>query len=250
MSSRPIRPSAEPGEASIGILLLDYEGAGDPGDGASDRPLGDVGNAASFDYPVIYHRVKGLTFERVLEGGDECESLVVEAARKLVDLGVSGISSDCGFLVSFQEAVSRAVHVPVLLSSMLQLPIVAAGCGSERPVLLITSTDEGFDRCILERVGMSAESSVIVKGLQAEPHFRGAILEGRLELLDWGEIGREVVRVVRESIRMEPRIGAIVFECTLLPPYRGLVQEATGLPVFDIITMIDFLHAGSHQCDR
>jgi hypothetical protein len=28
----------------------------------------------------------------------------------------------------------------------------------------------------------------------------------------------------------------------MLPPYGAAVQEATGLPVFDYVTMIDYVH--------
>lgn len=34
-----------------------------------------------------------------------------------------------------------------------------------------------------------------------------------------------------------PDIGAIVLECTDLPPFSAAIRRATGLPVFDIVTM-------------
>ena len=160
-----------------------------------------------------------------------------------------GISSDCGFLIDFQQAVSQAVRVPVALSSMLQLPIIAAASGSRRPVALITATDEDFDRRMLELAGVMDGSEIIVRGLQREPHFREVILEGSAAP-DWDLIGQEVVKVVKETIQECPELGAVVFECSLLPPYSRSVQEATGLPVFDFVTMIDFLYAGTHQTAR
>ena len=44
---------------AVGILLLDYRGPFIPG---------DVGNATSFGFPVLYKLVKGLTLDRVLAG--------------------------------------------------------------------------------------------------------------------------------------------------------------------------------------
>jgi len=44
-----------------------------------------------------------------------------------------------------------------------------------------------------------------------------------------------------------PEMGAIVLECSMLPPYAKAVQDATGLPVFDFITMIDYFQAGTHR---
>jgi Asp/Glu/hydantoin racemase len=41
-------------------------------------------------------------------------------------------------------------------------------------------------------------------------------------------------------IALHPDVGAIVLECTNMPPYAKDIQEVTGLPVFDIVTMINY----------
>ena len=51
--------------------------------------------------------------------------------------------------------------------------------------------------------------------------------------------------VVSKAIEMKeqyPESKAILLECSLLPPFAHAVGEATGLPVFDYITMIDYVH--------
>ena len=37
----------------------------------------------------------------------------------------------------------------------------------------------------------------------------------------------------------------MVFECANMPPYADAVRRATGLPVFDALTMGRNLHAGT-----
>ena len=49
---------------------------------------------------------------------------------------------------------------------------------------------------------------------------------------------------VREALALQvahPNIGSILLECSDLPPYASAIQRATGLPVFDYITMINYV---------
>ena len=44
--------------------------------------------------------------------------------------------------------------------------------------------------------------------------------------------------------KRHPDIGAIVLECTNMPPYAQIVHTATGgLPIFDMVTMINYAHS-------
>ena len=48
--------------------------------------------------------------------------------------------------------------------------------------------------------------------------------------------------VARRLVEAHPEIGALVLECTNMPPYRADIQAATGLPVFDITTLVRMVH--------
>ncbi len=58
---------------------------------------------------------------------------------------------------------------------------------------------------------------------------------------------KEVVEAALELIERDPSVKAILLECSMLPPYSKAVQEATGLPVFDFITMIDHVYSSVVQ---
>jgi len=60
--------------------------------------------------------------------------------------------------------------------------------------------------------------------------------------LDVEAARQENVTVARRMIDAHPEIGAIVLECTNMPPYRADIQAATGLPVFDITTLVRMVH--------
>ncbi len=222
---------------AAGILLLDYRGPFIPG---------DVGNATTYDYPVLYKLVQGLTLDRVLAGDPECSADIVEAAKELEEFGVRGISSDCGFLVQYQELVKKAVKVPVFMSSLLQIPFLSMMFDASRPVGCITATRKKLGNRVLELAGITSDINVVVKGMEDYPHFKGSILEECGEL-DSDLIERETVEAARELQAQHSDMGAIVLECSLLPPYAHAVQEATGLAVFDFVTMINYFYEGTHR---
>jgi hypothetical protein len=221
---------------AIGILLLDYRGPFIPG---------DVGNATTYGYPVLYKLVEGLTLDRVLAGDPTCAEPIIEAARELERFGVRGISSDCGFLIQYQAAVQAAVGVPVFMSSMLQIPFLALALG-ERTVGCLTASGERLSEEVLSLAGVRPGTKLAIRGMESEPHFREAILD-ECGFLDSDLLREECVTAARRLQDETPDVGALVLECSLMPPYAQAIQEATGLPTFDFVTLIDYFYAGTHR---
>jgi hypothetical protein len=222
---------------AVGVLMLDYRGPFIPG---------DVGNATTYRYPVLFKLVKGLTFDRVLAADPDAEADIIEAARELERFGVKGISSDCGFLIQYQRAVASAVKVPVFMSSLLQIPFLSMMFEPGRPIGCITATRKALGNRVLELAGVRSDIEVVVRGMEDHEHFKWAILEEGGEL-DSDLIEAEVVSEAKKMVEERPDMGALVLECSLMPPYASAVQKATGLPVFDFVSMIDYFHAGTHR---
>jgi Asp/Glu/hydantoin racemase len=78
--------------------------------------------------------------------------------------------------------------------------------------------------------------------METEDHFTNAIVGDHLEL-DPERSAREHETVARRLVGEHPDIGALVLECTNMPPYAHRIQAATGLPVFDIVTLTNWVHA-------
>ena len=233
-----LRPEAESYGQAVGILLIDVRVPFIPG---------DVANASSFSYPVIYKTVEGLDAATCLKRSPEFDPKMVEAARELEAKGVKGISSDCGFLIQFQEAVAEAVDVPVCLSSLLQIPFVAKTIDPARPIGVITADSSGLSKAFLENSGLKLPPNpIVIRGLQDEPEFRSAALDPK-GTLDSDLITEETVALAEAMVAEHPDMGAILLECSMLPPYAETVQRATGLPVYDFMTAIDYLNAGTRH---
>jgi Asp/Glu/hydantoin racemase len=199
-------------------------------------PPGTPGNPTTFSHPVIYEVVKGADIESLIGLNDpDSAPAFLEAAQALADKGVAAIAGNCGLMIVHQAALAKAVPVPVLMSSLLQIPIVAAMLGPRAKVGIMASSRRNLKADHLALAG-AADIPVAIATMDGQPHFRAAMSEG---VVDFDKVEAEVAEVARDLVACNPDIGAIVFECVDLPPYAHAVQEATGLPVYDITTLIN-----------
>ena len=74
--------------------------------------------------------------------------------------------------------------------------------------------------------------------------FFRVLIGGEKQDLDVDLAREDVVEAGKGLVARHPDIGAIVLECTNMPPYAAALQEAIGLPVYDIYSMITWFHAG------
>src|SRR5437762_13535755 len=84
--------------ARVGILMLETQ---------FPRIPGDMGNAETWPFPVLYKVVPGASPRRVV--CEQAEGLLDEflaAAAELVRLGADGITTTCGFLSLFQREIA------------------------------------------------------------------------------------------------------------------------------------------------
>lgn len=216
----------------IGILMLETR---------FPRPHGDIGHAGTFPFPVLYHVIRRASPERVVEHAAEgLLDAFVEGARWLEGQGVRAITTSCGFLVLYQRELAAAVGVPVATSSLLQYPLIRALLGPRRPIGILTVSARGLTPAHFAAAGIPPDE-VVVHGLEGTRAFYPAII-GDQPALDLAAARAEVIAAARLLVETTPTLGAFLFECTNLAPYSAAVEQATGLPVFDILTLITWLH--------
>jgi len=218
---------------SVGILMLDTQ---------FPRIPGDMGNASTFDFPVRYHRVAGASPDRVVRQGQrELLPAFIEGARFLEREGVCAVTTNCGFLAKFQPELAAAVSIPVFTSSLMLVPLVHRMLPPGRAVGILTVNASALHAEHMAGAGIAPDVPVVVAGLETEKEFTRVLLDDQLTL-DVEAARQENVTVARRMLDAHPEIGAIVLECTNMPPYRADIQAATGLPVFDITALVRMVH--------
>jgi hypothetical protein len=76
-------------------------------------------------------------------------------------------------------------------------------------------------------------------GTEGGKEFFRVIIKGEKDDLDVALAEADIVEAGRRLVTVHPDIGAIVLECTNMPPYAAAVRAATGLPVHDITTLLN-----------
>ena len=219
---------------TIGILMLDTR---------FPRIPGDMGNAATFAFPVRYHRVPGASPDLVVRrGAAAILPAFIEGVRVLEGEGVGAITTNCGFLARFQRDLAAAVTVPVFTSSLILVPLVHRMLGPGRRVGIMTVDAASLGPEHFAGAGIGSDIPVAVAGLETEKEFTRVLLGDEL-VLDVDRARVEHVAVARRLVAAHPDVGAIVLECTNMPPYTADIQRETGLPVFDVVSLVAMVHA-------
>lgn len=216
-------------EKSLGILMLDT---------TFERIKGDIGNAASFNVPVVFKTVKDATVTRIVKKQDP--TLIepfIKAAQELETKGVDAITTSCGFLALFQNEIAKEVNIPFYSSSLMQIPIVYSIVGGSVGVL--TARKQSLTVNHFQAV-QASESPKVIYGMDDMPYFTSAIVD-QTKPLNQDEIEKEMIQIAKEMYHEHPEIKAIVLECTNMPPYKKAIQEAVDLPIFDIFTLTNFV---------
>lgn len=220
--------------APLGILMLDAR---------FPRIPGDMGNATTWPFPVLYRVVRGASPDKVvLQGARGLLPDFIDAAQDLVRLGAEAITTNCGFLSLFQRELAAAVGVPVATSSLLQVPWVQATLPPGKRVGVVTVSAATLTPEHLAAAGVPPDTPLA--GTEGGREFYRVLIKGESDDLDVALAEQDVVDAGRALVAAHPEVGAIVLECTNMPPHAAALQAAVGLPVYDVYSLIAWFHAG------
>ena len=216
----------------LGILMLESR---------FPRIPGDAGNASTWPFPVDFRVVPGANPSTVVRrlAGSELLDPFVEAALELQADGVSLISTNCGFLVLYQDLIQAKLSVPFVSSSLLQIGWLQSLLPTGRRVGVLTIERASLTAAHWAAAGLAADTPVV--GLdEVGTHFVEVILDDRDEL-DVDLARAEHRAAARLLLDRHPEVGAIVLECTNMPPYAQTIAEESGLAVHDLTTLLGWM---------
>jgi Asp/Glu/hydantoin racemase len=220
--------------APLGILMLEAR---------FPRIPGDMGNAETWPFPVLYRVVRGASPERVvLRGAAGLLGDFLAAAAELVTDGAEAITTNCGFLSLFQAEIAAHAGVPVATSSLLQVPWVQTMLPPGKRVGVITVSAGSLTPRHLAAAGVPADTPIV--GTEDGTEFYRVLILGEKQDMDVGLARQDILDAGRKLVERHSDVGAVVLECTNMPPYAKALQAELGVPVFDIYSLVTWLRAG------
>ena len=229
-------------EPFIGMLCWG-EGEGPRGLEQLGELAGNSTNPATFSFPIRYRRVHGANFRTIIEEPDApTRNALINAAIELESEGVRAITTSCGFNAILQEDLASAVNIPVFTSSLMQVPLVHRMLSPGRRIGILTARSSSLTQAHLEKVGIGPSVPLCIYGLENTQEWR-RFHDYPDQEIDVKKVELDVVNISIEMVDRYPLLGAIVLECTDLPPFACAIQRATALPIFDIVTLVNFVHS-------
>ena len=219
--------------AAVGVRMLEAR---------FPRIPGDMGNAITWPFPVMYKVVKGASPDLVVR--HSAQGLLqnfIDAGKELVEIGADGITTNCGFLALFQEQLAQALGVPVATSSLMQVSLVQKTLPRDKRVGILTISGSTLTEEHLRLAGVPLDTPIGTT--EGGKEFSRVILDNE-HVLDTQLAREDNVAAALALQRDNPDLGAIVLECTNMIPYAGAIREATGLPVFSIYSFITWFQSG------
>ncbi len=216
---------------TLGILLIDVW-----------YPLlpGNVVNSSTFDFPVRHKLIPNATQKRVHKGDITLLDDIVQAGKELEMEGVRAICGACGYLGNFQPQIADALDTPVFLSSLLQIPMIKVGLKKHQKIGILCADKPDITEKVLRNCNIDS-SICVIEGIGEKTGF-SAILNSNTGSFNNELVKQEVVEGALKLTQKYSEIGAILLECSDMPPYAVEVQRHVKLPVFDFITLIKWVH--------
>ncbi len=203
---------------------------------------GNIAHPETFDFPVDYERITGAHYQTVVvQPNAGVLASMVDAARAMERRGIRAVLTSCGFNAVFQRELAGAVNVPVFASALLQVPLVHRMLKPDQCVGIITAAEEHLTTAHLTSVGITDEMPICITGLENSREFSRILADPKADpVVD--KLESEIVDLARRLVAENRGIGAIVLECTDLPPFAAALRRALRVPAFDIVSLANWVY--------
>ncbi|MBW2370496.1 MAG: aspartate/glutamate racemase family protein [Deltaproteobacteria bacterium] len=199
---------------------------------------GNVANAQSFDFPVLYEVLEGIRAHQVMAGEPAVGERVIEAGRKLVKRGARVVLGACGSFANYQKQTAAALSVPTFLTVMIQVPLILASLAPDRKLGVIAAAASALTPKVFDQCGITDPGRLVIdEAIQLESFNRMGDCDAGF---DAEQLSQDMKGLATKMVDAHPEIAAILLQCSDMPPFAAAIQDAVQLPVFDMTSLIEW----------
>lgn len=198
------------------------------------RIAGDVGSQETYRDTVEILRITGAHVDEIVSA-DPASIAIAPFEKAIRAARAPLIVTSCGFLSYWQSHLAARTAGRFISSALTALPAL---CQAFAPRDILTVT---FDGASLNEHHFGPHLTDVI-GLPEDLHLRRVISQNQ-SVLDVDRARLEVVAFVASKQRAHHK--HILLECTNLPPYKAALAARTGLPITDILSLIEDARLGT-----
>ena len=210
-------------------------------------------NTFAFGNEIKYYKMDGINRETIVfdplkTKTQTLNKYITKILEMQNDDNVRAVTTNCGFNALFQSELQRCqdIKIPILTSSILQIPFIIDIIPTNSKICVITAnsqtlTNDHFRNCHISNEII--ENRLLTYGIENVPEYKRRLTLKDDELLDEKLFISQTVDFIDEIIIQQCNqginIGAILMECTDLPPVSPIIRKKHNIPVFDVVTMLN-----------
>ncbi len=207
------------------------------------RLVGDIGNARTYKIPVKYCTVRNVSTDKMNASNAEKILLqpFIDAAKELEKEGCKAITTSCSFLTGFQKQLADAVNIPVFTNTMILTPFIHTMLNSKLKIGIFTERADLIHDDYFKQLGWSSKDiPVSISGMPEDSPFTKLFIHDNLEE-DLEVLEDCMKELTLKHMEQNPDTGAIILECTNFAPFTNLIQNISGVPVFGINQLLEYI---------
>jgi aspartate/glutamate racemase len=226
------------GNVSLGIITVETNYPKIPG---------NVECPQTYDFPVIIRTLHEIDYRDILTPTPILSTYVTRAALELEARGVDAIVGTCGTFAFFQEEVQKVSSVPVLMSPLIQLPMILNTLPLNSKIAVLSASDASASRDFRSRLKIRNDNRIVFANVCGLSEVK-RILQNRLSF-DTELLERQLFEFLETLISNDPKINSILIQCSDLPPYANAIRRRFGVAVFDMPMFINW-YVRESRCGR
>jgi Asp/Glu/hydantoin racemase len=200
---------------------------------------GNLQNATTLGFPVAFECVPDVDAADVFACSARLESGLQQAALRLEQRGVRAIIGACGSFAAFQSSIAARVNVPVFSSILTQVNFILDSLPPRRKLAIVFANQEAFSDRIRHECRVREVDRLVLTDCMSLPAFRSMLTEPFSPKT--AELEAQLVEHIESFVAQHPETGAIMLQCSELPPYAAAIQRRVRLPIFDVVTLAEWI---------